>query len=230
MGVSEMTIRRDLAQLRLDNMVSLVHGAAIFRPGQNGIVQEEDYYLSLEKTVNNPEKERIGREAARLVEPGDTVIIDIGTTTELMAKHIPPVHPVTVLCFTVNALLELHKKKVENLIMGGGYYHAKTQFFESPETISLIQRTRASKYFLSAAGVSREMGLTCANQYEVNVKQACIASSLKKILLADSNKFDQIRPAYFASLNTLDTVITDSGISPQWVQFLEALSVKVITV
>jgi DeoR family deoxyribose operon repressor len=147
-----------------------------------------------------------------------------------MAKHIPPVHPVTVLCFTMNALLELHKKKVENLIMGGGYYHANTQLFESPETVALIQRTRASKYFLSAAGVSRELGLTCANQYEVNVKQACIASSLKKILLADSNKFDQIRPAYFASLDTLDTVITDSGINPEWARFLEAMSVKVITV
>jgi DeoR family deoxyribose operon repressor len=230
LDVSEMTIRRDLAQLRLDDVVSLVHGAAIFKSPGSGDSREDDYYLSLEQTVNNQEKERIGREAARMVEPGDTIIIDIGTTTELMAKHIPPVCPVTVLCFTMNTLLELHKKKVENLIMGGGYYHPNTQLFESEETITLIQRTRATKYFLSAAGVSRELGLTCANQYEVHVKQSCIASSLKKILLADSGKFDQIRPAYFASLDALDAVITDNGINPDWVHFMEDLSIRVIIV
>ncbi|MDR2784545.1 MAG: DeoR/GlpR family DNA-binding transcription regulator [Treponema sp.] len=230
LDVSEMTIRRDLAQLRLDNVVSLVHGAAIFKSPRNGDPQEEDYHLSLEKTVSNQEKERIGREAARMVEPGDTIIVDIGTTTEFMAKYIPPVHPVTVLCFTMNALLELHKKKVETLIMGGGYYHPNTQLFESEEALALIQRTRATKYFLSAAGVSRELGLTCANQYEVHVKQSCLASSLKKILLADSKKFDQIRSAYFASLDAVDTVITDSGINPDWVHFMEDMSIRVIVV
>ncbi|MDR1319059.1 MAG: DeoR/GlpR family DNA-binding transcription regulator [Treponema sp.] len=230
LAVSEMTVRRDLAQLRLDNIISLVHGAAIFKSPGNGNFGQNDYYLSLEKTVNNSEKDRIGREAARMVEPGDTIIIDIGTTTELVSKYIPPVHPITVLCFTMNALLELHKKKVENLIVGGGYYHPNTQLFESAETIALIQRTRATKYFLSAAGVSGEFGLTCANQYEINVKQACIASSLKKILLADSKKFDQIRPAYFAPLDIVDTVITDSGIDPGWVHFMEDMSIKVITV
>jgi DeoR family deoxyribose operon repressor len=230
LGVSEMTVRRDLAQLRLDNVVSLVHGAAIFKSPENGAAQEDDYHLSLEKTVNSLEKDRIGREAARMVEPGDAIIIDIGTTTELLVKYIPPVLPITVLCFTMNALLELRKKKVENLIIGGGYYHPNTQLFESAETIALIQRTRATKYFLSAAGVSREFGLTCANHYEVTVKQACITSSQKKILLADSQKFDHIRPAYFASLDIVDTVITDSGIDPGWVRFLEDRSIEVIAV
>lgn len=230
LGVTEMTIRRDLAQLRQDNIVSLVHGAAIFKSEPGANLQGEDYHLSLEQTVSIKEKERIGREAARMVESGDTIIIDIGTTTEFMARHISPAHPATVLCFTMNVLLELHKKKIENLIIGGGYYHSNTQFFESSETISFIRQIRASKYFLSAAGVSRELGLTCANQYEVNVKQACIASSLKKILLVDSKKFDQVKPAYFASLDILDTVISDSGLSPDWVQFLEDRSIKVITV
>ncbi|MDR0759006.1 MAG: hypothetical protein LBF74_02720 [Treponema sp.] len=122
------------------------------------------------------------------------------------------------------------QKKVETLIMGGGYYHPNTQFFESAETIALIRRTRATKYFLSAAGVSRELGLTCANQYEVPVKQSCIASSLKKILLVDSQKFDRIRPAYFASLNVADTVITDCGVKPDWVHLMEDMAITVITV
>jgi DeoR/GlpR family transcriptional regulator of sugar metabolism len=91
-------------------------------------------------------------------------------------------------------------------------------------------RIRATKLFLSAAGVSRELGLTCANQYEVDVKQACIESSLQKILPADSKKFDQIRPAWFAPLDRMDMVITDSGISGEWVQVMEQTGISVQTV
>lgn len=227
LAVSEMTVRRDLAQLRLDNIVSLVHGAAIFKssPAANG--GEPDYQVSLEKAVNNPEKERIGKAAARMVEAGDTIIIDIGTTTECIARHLPLEYPVTVLCFTMNTLTELYKRKVETLIMGGGYFHPDTQLFESMETISLIQHTRATKLFLSAAGVSHDLGLTTVNQYEVNIKQTCIASSRQKILLVDAKKFDHIRPAYFAPLEKMDMVITDDRIDPKWVRVMEDIGIAV---
>ena len=220
LGVSEMTVRRDLEQLRLDNIISLVHGAAIFKSAPH-VKDEREYHVNLEEVVNYPEKERIGQRAARMVQPGDIIFIDVGTTVEQMAKYIPVGCSVTVFCFTANVLQEICKKKIENLIMGGGFYHPDTQLFESPETISLIQRIRATKLFLSAAGISRELGLTCVNQYEVNVKQACIASSLQKILLADSCKFGRIRSAYFASLEQVDTVITDDGISREWVEIME---------
>ena len=183
--------------------------------------------MILEKAVNNPEKERIGRAAARMLNHGDTIIIDIGTTTEHLARHIPQDYPIAVLCLTINILFEVYKKNVENLIMGGGYYHANTQLFESGETVNLVRQTRASKYFMSAAGVSREMGLTCINQYEVSIKQACIDSSLQKILLADSQKFSQVRPAYFAPLEKIDMVITDSGISPEWVKIMEDMGITI---
>jgi DeoR family deoxyribose operon repressor len=227
LGVSEMTIRRDLEQLKLENIVSLVHGAAIFKADSGAAEQPGDYHLALEETVNRPEKERIGRAAAAMVQNGDIIIIDIGTTTEYLARYLPPGAAITVLCFTMNALAEVCKKKTENIIMGGGYYHANTQFFESEETISLVRRTRATKLFLSAAGVSRELGLTCANQYEVKVKQSCIESSLKKILLVDSGKFDRIRPAFVTSLDRVDTVITDNGVDRRWIRTMEDMGIEV---
>jgi DeoR family deoxyribose operon repressor len=227
-GVSEMTIRRDLEQLRFDNIISLVHGAAIYKA--NRIAgQDRDYHLTLEKGVNISEKDRIGKAAAAMIVPGDTVIIDIGTTTEFVTKHLPQNSAITVLCFTMNALMRTYNKGIDTLIMGGGYYHANTQLFVSTETINLIRRIRATKLFLSAAGVSKDLGLTCANQYEVDVKQACIESSLQKILLVDSKKFDQIRPAYFAPLNKMDMVITDSGVKTEWVQIMEQMGIRVIT-
>jgi DeoR family deoxyribose operon repressor len=222
-----MTIRRDLSQLQAANIVSLVHGAAIYRNDAQLDVQGNDYHLVLEKAVKNPEKEHIGKAAARLVKPGDTIIIDIGTTTEHLARYITPSCPITVLCFTINILFEIYKKNVDNLIMGGGYYHTNTQLFESQEAINLIHHIRANKYFMSAAGVSSELGLTCMNQYEIGIKQACIESSLQKILLVDSSKFDQIKPSYFASLEKINTVITDNGISPDWVKIMEDRGITV---
>jgi DeoR family deoxyribose operon repressor len=230
LGVSEMTVRRDLEQLRQDNIISLVHGAAIFRADPGLPDQQRDYHLSLEKTVSNTEKERIGKAAARMVVPGDIIIIDTGTTTEYIARHIPMGCPITALCFTMNALTEIYRKNIEHLIMGGGYYHPNTRLFEAAETISLIQRIRATKLFLSAAGVSRELGLTCANQYEVNVKQACIKSSLKKILTVDSRKFGCIRSAFFASLDKMDVVVTDEGIEDTWVKTMEDMGITVTVV
>lgn len=224
--VSEMTIRRDLEQLQAANIISLVHGAAIYKSAPpDG--PENDYYLLLEKAVNSPEKERIGKAAAQMVKPGDTIIIDIGTTTEPLARHIPQNFPITVVCYTSNVFFETSKKNVENLIMSGGYYHANTQFFEPPETANLIRHIRANRFFMSAAGVSKELGLTCVNQYEVRIKQACIDSSLQKILLADSKKFGQIRPAYFSPLEKVDMVITDKGISQDWVAVLEGMNIQV---
>ena len=227
LAVSEMTIRRDLVQLQAANIISLVHGAAIYKNDAPPDGQERNYHLVLEKAVNNPEKELIGRAAARLVRPGDTIIVDIGTTTEHLARHIPHNYPITAVCLTINVLFEVYKKNVETLIMSGGYYHTNTQLFESQEAVTLIRRTRANKYFMSAAGISRELGLTCINQYEVSMKQACIDSSLQKILLADSSKFGQVRPAYFASFEKIDTVITDNGISHEWVNIMEDMGIAV---
>jgi DeoR family deoxyribose operon repressor len=145
----------------------------------------------------------------------------------MLAKNLPVDSQITVICFTMNALKEVYKKRVENLIMGGGFYHPDTQLFEAMETVAFLKRMRASKYFMSVAGISLELGLTCANQYEIEIKQACINSSFKKILLADSTKFSKLRPAYFASLKDVDMVITDDGLSTDWLKILHDMSIPV---
>jgi DeoR family deoxyribose operon repressor len=215
--VSEMTIRRDLERLRQDNVISLVHGAAIYK----------SYNLDLEKGVNISEKERIGKAAARRIQPDDTVIIDIGTTTEHLARYIPQNYSINVLCFTMNSLAEIYKKNIKGFIIGGGSFHPDTQLFESPETIELIRRTRATKFFVSTAGINRKLELTTVNFYEVGVKQTCIQHADQKFLLADSTKFDKVKPAYFARLSDIHVVITDSGIREEWVRILEDMGIEV---
>ena len=226
--VAEMTIRRDLDTLRVNRLVNLVHGAAIYNPQaeQAGT----DYHVICQKGVRDGDKNRIGKAAAQLVEPGDAIFVDIGTTAVKMLSYLPNGFPVTVTCFTVNALLEALKRDVENLYFAGGVYHVSTQMFEGPESARMIQRMRASKAFVSAAGVSRELGLTCINQYEVTTKKSCLDSAAQRILLVDSSKFGLVKPACFGELSQIHTVITDSGISPQWRETLEEMGIRLILV
>jgi len=228
--VSEMTIRRDLDLLSQDNIVELIPGGAIFKPSVDLERDEEKYFITHEETRRIREKMRIGQKAASLFEPNDTIIIDVGSTTEYLAKFMREDIPITILCFALNILVEVYRKRNCNPIFAGGYYHENTLMFESPEGINLISRTRADKAFVSAAGVHAELGVTCANPYELETKKAILSSSKTKILLVDSSKFGKTKIAYFADLHDFDMVITDTEIPPEYSTIIKNLDIALITV
>lgn len=230
LSVSEMTVRRDLRLLAGDNIVKLIHGGAVFNP--NSIIEKNEgkYSLSAEENRRTAEKIRIGRKAATLLEPDDIIIIDAGSTTECLAKAIPDNIPITIMCYTLNALLEVQRKNDCRLIFAGGYYHDNTMMFESPEGVELIKRIRANKAFISAGGVNHRLGVTCSNHYETETKKAALNSSLIKVLLVDSSKFGRIRPTYFADLDDFDIVITDTGISEEYADIITGLKLTLYTV
>jgi DeoR family deoxyribose operon repressor len=114
-------------------------------------------------------------------------------------------------------------------VFAGGVLHANTLMFESPEGLELITRHRATKAFISAAGVNVEFGVTCSNAYEREPKRVAIESAVEKILVADSSKFGMIRSDYFADLSDFDTVVTDSRLDPTHRDELERLGIRVYT-
>jgi DeoR family deoxyribose operon repressor len=137
---------------------------------------------------------------------------------------------VTILCFALNILVEIYRKKNCNPIFSGGYFHENTLMFESQEGLSLIRRTRADKAFISAAGVHAELGVTCANPYEIETKKSVLGSSKTKILLTDSSKFGKTKIAYFADLNEFDMVITDSEITDEYREAIKGLGIGLVIV
>ena len=228
LNVSEMTIRRDLEVLKNNNIVNNVYGATIYNPSNNIEKLESFYDIENEVVKQENQKLKIGKAAVSLINEDDIVIIDTGTTTEKLAASISSDIKMSALIFNTNILNELVKKKNINLIFSGGYFHPNTQMFESPEGISLIKKTRATKVFVSAAGVHENLGVTCSNNYEVLTKQAIINSSLEKILLVDSSKFGVVKFAYFADLDDFDTIITDDGISNEWKEIIHTKGIKLI--
>lgn len=225
LGVSEMTIRRDLLELQSKDYLSVVQGVAIVSRNQDGSSIQKDYTLESERVLMQDNKSQIGLTAAAMIEPNDTIIIDTGTTTEWLAKNLPP-FPVTIVCYNLNILSCAQQHNFTNLIFAGGYYHENTQMFECPESVALISRICANKFFCSAAGISSKGSVTCIDQYEIAAKQAALRSALTKILLLDSSKLGKIRPSLFANVSDFDTIVTDSGISQDWISYFGGFGVK----
>lgn len=217
LNVSEMTIRRDLNQLHHQDKLQ-------------GAKNEERYNLlsAAQKSFN--QKDRIGKFAASLIEPNDVLIIDTGSTTARLLPYFPDKQNLTVVCYNANVMLELRNKAGIELFMCGGIYHKNTEMFESPESIHFIERIRANKVFLSAAGVDDVLGITCENAHEVPTKNAVIQASATRILMADSSKFGQVRSSYFCKLEDLDIIITDSDISDEWKEKIHAKGLTLYTI
>jgi DeoR family transcriptional regulator, deoxyribose operon repressor len=223
LGVSEMTIRRDLEVLSEENKVRLVHSGAILAVGQRGAFGP--YSLPGEGETSADEKARIGKKAASLLEPGDIVIIDAGSTTEWLARSIPAGLPLTVLCYALNILVAVSGDEKRRVVFAGGALRSDTLVFESPEGVGLLRRYRANKAFLSAGGVSDALGITCEDPAEAELKKAAVASSQTRILLADSRKFAAVKPSWFADLKDLQVIITDTGISLEYVEIVRNLGI-----
>ena len=229
-NVSEMTIRRDLQVLEAENYVNLVHGAAIYNPQSDSAKKIKENNLVKKKKKNNESKNRIGKYAASLIENNDYIIIDTGSTTERMIPSIGVDKKLTLLCYGSNIMVPALTKPSIDVIMGGGKYNPETMMFTSKYNIEYIQRIRATKAFISAAGIDKQFGITCMNEYEIDVKRAVLASSIEKILLADSSKFGKVTSAYFASLNEFDKIITDKDIDEEWINYINEIGVELVIV
>lgn len=228
--VSEMTIRRDLALLKTKNIINNAHGAAIYNPNNTTEAIEQDYSLYHAHITMGAEKRKIGQMAASLIQTDDIIIIDTGSTTEELALAIHPELQASIFCYNLNIMNILADKKNIRLACAGGYYHPNTQMLESPDGIAFIRSMRATKAFLSAAGIHKHLGITCATNYESPTKQAVIESSAEKILLADSSKFNEVKSSFFAKLTDFDMIITDSSLSQDWRDLIEEQNIRLILV
>lgn len=226
LDVSEMTVRRDLETLKERNVILNIPGAAVLNPQRKSEVDEEHYHLSMATRTHKKEKEKIGRYAASLIEAEDCVIIDNGSTVEYLADNIPRDMPLTIVTYNLNILNKICMNPNISIIFGGGYFHPDTMSFESQESIQMIENIRATKVFVSAAGVHDRMGVTCMSDYELRIKQAIIRSGAEKILVTDSSKFGVIKPCFLMDLDIFDRVITDDGISEEWAELIRTRGIQ----
>jgi DeoR family deoxyribose operon repressor len=227
LGVSEMTIRRDLRNLADKNTVKLVYGGVI--PVRNNQGQNS-YSLTKEQDKNIEQKLAIVKQALQFLDPNDVAFLDSGTTVQLFAEQIPPNYSNTVICASLNTLNVLIKLPSCTVITPGGVYVPKPVVFYDPDSTKLIRKYRANKAFMGVTGYELTLGLTCSYVEDAPLKQAMMESSQDKILLSDSTKFGQVSTCVFGKIEDFTVVITDSGISDKYARHIRNAGVNLVIV
>jgi DeoR family transcriptional regulator, deoxyribose operon repressor len=206
LGVSEMTIRRDVAANR-DQFAYLgghiVSAADVAGGGGYVFDQEADSHADA--------KAAACAHALALIAPEDTIFLDCGTTIPYLAEQLADDVPLTVICYALNVANRLAAKPNIRMIMLGGLYHASSASFGGPEAVETMSRFGINKAFVSAGGVDPARGVSCSHFHEVPIKQAAIATALESHLVVDASKIGRVRPAVFAALAEFGFLISENG-------------------
>jgi DeoR/GlpR family transcriptional regulator of sugar metabolism len=220
--VSEMTVRRYLDKLEQRSLIKRTHGGAF--AGLEMI--EVDYRVR--ETVRAAEKQAIGRLAWSLIQPGESVYVDAGTTLAYLAAAMDDTRRITVVTSSTIALQTLENRANIDTILIGGKVHAASHSLVGPIAEETVSPFRFTKAFLGAVGINLEEGLTQSNVEEVPVKKLVAAHAREVIVLADSSKFAQDVLVMFLRLDQVHTVITDSGVRPEHRRSLEERGIRVL--
>ncbi len=209
MDVSVMTIRRDMEVLEEAGLIRTYRGGVIVseKPSHHNSIA--GYSLTSAETSQVEEKKAIARVAASLIEEGDVVFFDAGSTVELILSFLNPDIEMTAICYSLNIMNHLAKWAHTRIIFAGGHYHPDSQNFESPEGLELLSRNRISKAFISANGIRADLGVTSSGQFEIPIKRIIIENSIASYLVADSTKCGLVRTAHFADVRDFSAIITD---------------------
>jgi DeoR family transcriptional regulator, aga operon transcriptional repressor len=226
MGVSGITLRRDLSELEDEGICVRVRGGAIRR--DQGVTLELPY--ELKKSQNLSEKKRIGEKAAEFVEPGDTIIVDAGSTTYELALALLSKKRIAVVTNDLYISVKLASNPDINLICTGGTARSHVFSLQGFQAEDFISGLRVDKTFLGADAIHTDRSISNVNLDEVPLKRAMVKAAKQVFLLADSTKFEKTGFAKVCSLSDIHIIITDSGISRERIEQYKTLGIEVIAV
>ncbi len=226
LGVSEVTVRSDLDRLERDGMVERTHGGAM--PAGLGRTRFERPFSEQQERFA-AEKRRIGQAAAATIAAGDTIILDVGTTTTEIARQLPVRDDVVVMTNGLNIALELERHQATVLVMGGTLRPLQHSLV-NPYATLLLSQVHADRLFLGCNGVAVAAGVTNSNLPEAEVKQAMIKAAKHVTVVADGSKVGKVAAAHVAELGEIHCLITDTGADPDELQRIRQAGVQVTVV
>jgi DeoR/GlpR family transcriptional regulator of sugar metabolism len=219
---SPATIRRDLERLKEEGRITRTYGGAVAR--------SRPIELSLqEKELSHPrEKEAIGRLAAGLIEDGDVVILDAGTTPGHIALELRDRRGITVVTGGMSALAALRDADgIEVIVLGGTLRH-HSQAVVGSIAEETVRRIRADKVFLGTDGVVAGEGLNSSTEAQAHWKSVILEQANEVYLAADHSKLGVRRFAYLTPIDRDYTVITDWAVTPNQLQAFEKQGISVM--
>ena len=221
-NVSTNTIRRDLSDLEKRGYVSKVYGGVV-------AVRPDDYVPEPMRTSRNKDaKEKIGELAAELVENGDVIFIDSGTTAINIIPKLTNKKNITIISHSMT-VLALVTKYLEFDVMGiGGQYNPDTSSFFGPETMEALEGFHITKAFIGCSGVTAESGLSNMTYYEPILKNKVIERSRKVILVTDVSKMGYNATRRVCPLNAVHVLISEKKPPQDIVDYCNRYGVEMI--
>jgi len=223
--VSTVTIRNDLNSLDKKGLVVRSRGGAV----RNSLIAKE---LSLkEKHCEHLlVKQKLATVAASLINDGESIILDSGTTTEEIAKQLHNHSNLVVMTNGLNIATELAATQESEVIMTGGTLRKKSLSFYGRQAEASLSNLRFDKVFLGVDGIDEKAGLTTHFEHEANLNRMMCDISKEVIAVTDSSKFNRNGFYIIRSLNDIDTIITDSKIPQSYIDYLEEKRINLIIV
>ncbi|KAE9541480.1 DNA-binding transcriptional repressor DeoR [Ursidibacter maritimus] len=201
LGVSEMTIRRDINSG--STPFNLLGGYIVLKK------QKSSYQVIEQQSKHTTEKLILGEEAAKLIEEDDVVFFDCGSTIPFIASQIDPKIRFTAICCSLNTFLVLSENSNCRLILLGGEFSRNNVLFNPLNNESELDFIITDKAFISAAGFSDKNGATCFDFTEAKIKRKAILKSKQAILVVDKSKKEVTHNAFICSLSEFSRIITD---------------------
>ena len=217
-GVSEVSIRKDLAVLEERQLLVRVKGGAI-NLHQSG--DYDDMSISHKQRLHAKEKQILGKYAASLIKDGERIIFDSGTTTMEIAKNLENVRDLTVITNALDIAITLNNYNRFTVIVLGGTMRSVSHSTVGMLSESALRNMFCDKLFLGVDSISIKDGLSTPSLEEASLNQAMIDAAKEVVAVFDSSKFGRRTFAHIASLSKITTIITDSNIPEEFKDYLE---------
>lgn len=210
-AVSMQTIRKDLHFLAKRGVAERSYGGAIAADAVNLTIETP---VEAKRLTRTDQKARIGAVAAKLVRPGDSIVLDSGTTTLEIARHLPDDETITVLTNDLAILNELSRKQHITAVMLGGTLRRRNCAFYGTQTIASLDDLHVDKLFLGVDGFDIERGITTHHEPEALLNRKMVAAASLIIAVTDQSKFGRVCLHRIINVEDIDVLITD-GEAPE---------------
>jgi len=209
LGVSDMTVRRDIQALVRLGLVQKVHGGVIVEPASS---DEPGFEAKVGR--ERAAKEAIGAAAARLVRPGTAVAVTAGTTTHALASRLAEIPDLTIVTNSLRAADVLHARgdrSHQTVILTGGV-RTPSDALVGPVAVEAVRNLHADVVLMGVHGMDLDAGFTTPNIMEAEMNRAMIASAHRLVVLADHTKWGIVGLSGIAALADAAAMVTDAGL------------------
>jgi DeoR/GlpR family transcriptional regulator of sugar metabolism len=222
MNVSEVTVRRDLETLERRGVLIRVHGGAMPAPLSS---REPPFAVRLMRKTEV--KERIGRVAAELILPGETVVIDSGTTTISVARALKDRHDLRVMALSLHVAAELVDEPGIEVVLPGGSVRSGEHALSGSLTTATLEGLQFDTAVLTVAGLSLKEGLTEYRLDDAAVKHSAFYRARRRIAVTDSGKLGRATFKQYAPVSDLTVLVTDDAAPAELLDDLRAADIDV---